>query len=258
MKLYFRALKLHLKSELEYRVSFIISFLSQILVFFSYYFVIIALFSKFNNIKGFTLYEVLLCFAIIQFGFSFNELFARGIDTFDVLIKKGEFDRLLLRPKGILLQVLCNDSDFVKASRLIQALIILVIALVNLKIKWSILKVIVLILMMLSAILIFFGIFVLSASYCFYTIEGLEVRNVFTYGGKHLAQYPIGIFKKGILYFFTFIIPYGFVNYYPLLYFIGKSNSLTYAFSPILVLLYLIPCLLVFNKGIKRYSSVGS
>ena len=258
MKLYFRALKLHLKSELEYRVSFIISFLSQILVFFSYYFVIIALFSKFNNIKGFTLYEVLLCFAIIQFGFAFNELFARGIDTFDVLIKKGEFDRLLLRPKGILLQVLCNDSDFVKASRLIQALIILVIALVNLKIKWSILKVIVLILMMLSAILIFFGIFVLSASYCFYTIEGLEVRNVFTYGGKHLAQYPIGIFKKGILYFFTFIIPYGFVNYYPLLYFIGKSNSLTYAFSPILVLLYLIPCLLVFNKGIKRYSSVGS
>ncbi len=258
MKLYFRALKLHLKSELEYRVSFIISFLSQILVFFSYYFVIIALFSKFNNIKGFTLYEVLLCFAIIQFGFAFNELFARGIDTFDVLIKKGEFDRLLLRPKGILLQVLCNDSDFVKASRLIQALIILVIALVNLKIKWSILKVIVLILMMFSAILIFFGIFVLSASYCFYTIEGLEVRNVFTYGGKHLAQYPIGIFKKGILYFFTFIIPYGFVNYYPLLYFIGKSNSLTYAFSPILVLLYLIPCLLVFNKGIKRYSSVGS
>ena len=258
MKLYFRALKLHLKSELEYRVSFIISFLSQILVFFSYYFVIIALFSKFNNIKGFTLYEVLLCFAIIQFGFSFNELFARGIDTFDVLIKKGEFDRLLLRPKGILLQVLCNDSDFVKASRLIQALIILVIALVNLKIKWSILKVVVLILMMFSAILIFFGIFVLSASYCFYTIEGLEVRNVFTYGGKHLAQYPIGIFKKGILYFFTFIIPYGFVNYYPLLYFIGKSNSLTYAFSPILVLLYLIPCLLVFNKGIKRYSSVGS
>ena len=42
MNLYFKALKLHLKSELEYRASFIISFLSQILVFFSYYFVIIA------------------------------------------------------------------------------------------------------------------------------------------------------------------------------------------------------------------------
>ena len=83
MKYYFRALSLHLKSELEYRTSFIFSFLSQILVFFSYYFVIISLFLRFNNIKGFTMYEVLFCFSIIQFGFAFNEVFARGLDKFD-------------------------------------------------------------------------------------------------------------------------------------------------------------------------------
>ena len=86
MRVYFKALSLHLKSELEYRVSFLISFLSQILVFFSYYFIIIALFTKFNNIKGFTMYEVLLCFSVIQFGFAFNEVFARGVDRFDKLI----------------------------------------------------------------------------------------------------------------------------------------------------------------------------
>ena len=96
MKLYFNSLALHLKSELEYRMSFIISFLSQILIFFTYYFVIIALFSKFDNIKGFTLYEVLLCFSIIQFGIAFNEVFARGIDKFDKLIIEGGFDRLIL------------------------------------------------------------------------------------------------------------------------------------------------------------------
>ena len=71
MKVYFKSLNLHLKSILEYKVSFITSFLSQILVFFSYYFVILALFSKFDNIKGFTLYEVLLCFGVIQFGYAF-------------------------------------------------------------------------------------------------------------------------------------------------------------------------------------------
>ena len=112
MKVYFKALGLHLKSELEYRASFIISFLSQILVFFSYYFIIISLFTKFNNIKGFSMFEVLLCFSIIQFGFAFNEVFARGVDKFENLIIDGGFDRLLLRPKGIILQVLCNDSEF--------------------------------------------------------------------------------------------------------------------------------------------------
>lgn len=258
MKLYLNSLALHLKSELEYRMSFIISFLSQILIFFTYYFVIIALFSKFNNIKGFTLYEVLLCFSIIQFGFAFNEVFARGIDKFDKLIIEGGFDRLLLRPKNLILQVLCSDGDLVKVSRLIQAIIVLVIALINLKVEITFLKVICLILMLMASCVIFFGIFLLAASYCFMTVQGLEVRNVFTDGGKHMAQYPIGVFKKGFVFFFTFIIPYAFVNYYPLLYFIGRNDNIIYAFSPIVVFLYLIPCFIVFYMGVKKYEGSGS
>ena len=258
MKLYFKSLGLHFKSMLEYKASAIISFFSQILIFFSYYFIILALFTKFDNIKGFTLYEVLLCFSIIQFGFAFCETFARGIDVFDRLIIRGDFDRLLLRPRNIILQVLCSDADFVKISRLIQSLVVMVIALLKLSIEWSTLKLLCLIFMMISAILIFFGIFLLSAAYCFVTVQGLEVRNVFTDGGKHVAQYPIGIFKKGFVWFFTFIIPYAFVNYYPLLYFIGKSDNHWYAFSPLILILYLIPCFVIFNKGIKKYSSVGS
>lgn len=258
MKIYFKSLGMHLKSELEYRVSFILSFLSQILVFFTYYFVILALFTKFDHIKGFTMYEVLLCFSVIQFGYSFNEVFARGLDKFDQLIIRGEFDRLLVRPQNIIIQVLCSNSDFVKLSRLIQAIIVMIIALLHLHIEWNIMKVVTLLLMMISACVIFFGIFLVSASYCFYTVQGLEVRNVFTDGGKHMAQYPIGVFSKGFVLFFTFIIPYAFVNYYPLLYFLGKSNNIWYAFSPIIVILYLIPCIIIFYLGLKRYASVGS
>ena len=258
MKIYLESLAMHLKGELEYRVNFILSFLSQILVFFTYYFIILALFTKFNNIKGFTLYEVLLCFSIIQFGYAFNEVFARGVDRFDDLIIRGDFDRLLLRPKNIILQVLCSNSDFVKTSRIIQSLIVMIVALAHLNIECNIVKDITLILMLISSCVIFFGIFLAAAAYCFFTVQGLEVRNVFTDGGKHMAQYPIGVFKKGFVYFFTFIIPYAFVNYYPLLFFIGKSDNILYAFSPILVILYLIPCILLFYFGMKRYSSVGS
>ncbi len=258
MKIYFESLAMHLKGELEYRVDFILSFLSQILVFFTYYFIILALFTKFNHIKGFTLYEVLLCFSIVQFGFAFNEVFARGIDKFDELIIRGDFDRLLLRPKNIILQVLCSDSDFVKVSRLIQSIIVLIIAICHLNISWNLLKIITLLLMLFSSCIIFFGIFLMAASYCFFTVQGLEVRNVFTDGGKHMAQYPIGVFSKGFVYFFTFIIPYAFVNYYPLLFFLGRKSSILYAFSPLLVFLYLIPSIVTFYLGMKRYSSVGS
>ena len=83
MSLYFKYFKVHFKCDLEYKFSFIMSFISQFFVFFSYYFTIICLFDKFSNIKGFTLYEVLLTFGVIQFGFSFCETFFRGIYTFD-------------------------------------------------------------------------------------------------------------------------------------------------------------------------------
>lgn len=258
MKFYFKSLLLHLKSLLEYKSSFLASFFSQILVFFSYYFVIISLFTKFDNIKGYTLYEVLLCFGVIQFGYAFCESFARGLDKFDNIIINGEFDRILLRPQNIIVQVLCYDSDYTKVSRLIQSVIVLIIAIIKLGLNWTFLKIITLFLMLLSAIIIFLSIFLIAAAYCFITIQGLEIRNVFTAGGKHMAQYPIGIFKKGFVYFFTFIIPYAFVNYYPLMYILGKNDNLLYAISPLLVILYFIPCLIIFYNGTKRYSGIGS
>ena len=258
MKVYLSSFKMYLKSLLEYKKSFIMGFISQFLIMFTYYFMILALFEKFDNIKGYTKYEVLLCFSIIQFGFSMVETFARGIDTFENLIIRGEFDRLLLRPRNILLQVLSTDFDLIKISRILQAIVILIISLVKLNISFNLIKVITLILMLFSSIIIFFSIFLLMASYCFITVQSLEVRNLFTDGGKQIAQYPISIYNKYFILIFTFIIPYAFVNYYPLLYLIGKSENILYSLSPLLILLYLIPAILSFRWGIKKYTSVGS
>lgn len=258
MKIYIDYLKLNLKSALEYKLSFILSLIAQVFVFFSYYFIILTLFNKFNNLQGYNLYEIMLTFSIIHFGFAMNETFARGIDVFDNLIIDGSFDRLLLRPRSILLQVVGYKINYTRIARVFQSIVIMIISLVNLNIDWNILKVITLVLMNLSSIAIFFGIFLLAASYCFLTVQGLEVRNLFTDGGKHAAQYPIGIFNKYFVKIFTYVIPYALVNYYPLQYFVGKNNNTYYAFLPIIVLLYLIPCFLIFNKGSKNYLSTGS
>ena len=112
--------------------------------------------------------------------------------------------------------------------------------------------------MLFSSIFIFLSIFILTAAYCFFTVKGLEVRNVLTYGCREMAQYPIGIFKKGFVTFFTVIIPFGFVNYYPLLFILGDKTNKIFIISPLITLLYLLPSILVFYVGMKRYSSVGS
>ena len=112
--------------------------------------------------------------------------------------------------------------------------------------------------MLAGSVIVFFGLLVLSASYCFITIKGLEVRNVFTCGCRDMAQYPIGIFSRGMKFFLTYVIPLGCINYYPLLYLLGKSKNTLYALTPFLTILYLIPCIIIFYKGIGKYTSTGS
>lgn len=256
--MYLESARMSIKSQLEYKWPFILASISQFFLIFCFYFMIIGLFNKFSNIKGFTLYEVLLTFSIIHIGFSFNETFFRGIDSFEDLIIDGSLDRFLVRPRGILFQTLCHKMDLVKIFRIIQAFIIMIIAVCYLNITLTFDKILCLVLMNLSSIAIFFGLFVLTASYCFFTIEGLEIKNVLTDGGKHMAQYPISIYRKGIIFVFTFIIPYAFINYYPLLYFLGRSDNKLYLLSPLIVFIFLIPCLCLFNFGLKHYNSTGS
>jgi len=48
------------------------------------------------------------------------------------------------------------------------------------------------------------------------------------------------------------------VQYYPLLFLLGRETSLLYAFAPVFALLFLIPCFVFFRFGLSRYKSTGS
>lgn len=260
MKLYCKYLKVLWKCQLQYRASFFLLCFGQFFVPFFVFAGMYILFQRFQHIAGWSFFEVLLCFGIIGMVFATSECFVRGFDAFAGLIINGDFDRILVRPRGSVLQVLGSKFEFTRAGRLMQNLIVFTWALMNLSIEWTVLKVILLILMLISGFFVFSGIYILAATLCFWTIQGLEVANIFTHGGREMAQYPLGIYKKWLRDFFTYVIPFGCVNYYPMMYLLDKdmSNSLLHILSPLLGILFIIPCLLVWNFGVKHYKSTGS
>lgn len=89
MKLVIKYILMHLKSQLEYKSSFILSMISQLLVISLSSFMVFILMDKFNFLNNYNLYELILSISIVQFGFSFAKCFARGFDKFAVIIKKG-------------------------------------------------------------------------------------------------------------------------------------------------------------------------
>lgn len=260
MSLYFKYLLIHFKSQMQYRISFWLLSIGQFFIPFSIFAGLYFLFERFGQIKGWQFFEVALCFAIIHMAFSLSECFARGFDMFSGLVVKGEFDRLLVRPRSTFVQVLGSKFEFTRVGRLLQSLIVLIWALSNLPIEWGAIKAITLVLMIVSGVFIFTGIYMLAATMCFWTVQGLEVASIFTDGGREMAQYPLNIYQKWVARFFTYVIPFGTVNYLPLQYILGKAdgNELIHMLTPVLGSLFILPCFLVWQFGVRHYRSTGS
>ena len=100
MKLYWKHLQMHLQSMMQYKTSFFLTALGQFLVSFNVFLGIYFMFQRFHQVAGFTYSQCLLCFAVTLSSFTLAEVFFRGFDTFASCIANGEFDRILVRPRG--------------------------------------------------------------------------------------------------------------------------------------------------------------
>ncbi len=258
MKLYKRYLLLHIQTELEYKTSFLLTAIGQFLVSCNVFIGIYFMFQRFSTVKGYSFEECLFCFSLFLLSFSLAEMFFRGFDQFASMISNGEFDRILLRPKSLVLQVLGSKIEFTRIGRMLQALVMFVYVLLRQPIEWTILKACITVFMILGGTVLFAALFVLYATICFFTLEGLEIFNIFTDGAREFGKYPLAIYGKNILLFSTFLIPYACIQYYPFLYLTDHTTNVMVAFTPIAVLLFCIPVHLFWNYGIKHYQSKGS
>ena len=259
MVLYLKYVKMVFKCQLQYRVSFFLTLMAQMLIPFTVFAGMLLMFQRFHLLGTWKVDEVMLCFAVIHMAFALSECFARGFDMFSQVVSQGEFDRILVRPRGTVLQVLGARFEFSRIGRLILSVVVMSIAISRLAIHWNPLKALSLVLMVSCGTLVFASIFMMAACLCFWTLQGLEVVNIFTDGGREMAQYPLDIYKKEVTRFFTFVIPFGTVNYLPLRYLLDRPGSAPWhALLPVCALLFVLPAVLLWRFGVKKYQSAGS
>ena len=253
--LYIKYLKILIKGQLEYRLSFWITVVGHFFVPMLHFVAMWAMFERFETIAGWTRAEAMLCLGVSSTGLALAECFARGFDMFSALIIKGDFDRIMLRPRGTVVQVLGGDFNVTRLARVAQGLLVTLIALRGMAVQR--LGGVVVAMMILCSAVIFAGLFVIGATMCFFTTEGLEVINVFTYGGQRASSYPLTIYPPWLLRFFVLVVPIGCANYLPMMYLTGRAGPL-YALTPLAGMLFIAPCLWIWRHGVRHYLSTGS
>jgi len=258
IKLYRHYISIVLRSTMQYKTSFFLAVVGQFFISFFTFLGISFLFTRFSQVKGYTYSEVLLCFSILLMEFSLAECFARGFDTFGSIVRRGEFDRILVRPRSPILQVLGSKFELSRIGRMLQSGIMFGYGITHSGVLWNFKKVLTVLCMLFGGTLLFTGLFLIYAALCFFTLEGLEFINVFTDGAREYGKYPIDIYGNTIFKLCTYIVPYTLVQYYPLQYLLERSENWYYGLYPLGTGVFFAVCYGIWRIGVRHYQSSGS
>ncbi|HTP09898.1 MAG TPA: ABC-2 family transporter protein [Anaerolineae bacterium] len=265
--LYKRLIGAQVRSQMQYRSSFVLEAIAQFAGNVLDFIVVIIFFSRMPTLGGWSLPEIGLLYGLSSMAFGIADMVIAGFDYAYFgpnMVRLGEFDRVLIRPMNVFLQVLTSQFTLKRLGRIGQGAIVLGWALIALDQTWSLWQIGYMIVTIISGVFFFSGLFVFGSGISFWTVDSLEVMNMATYGGQFLTQYPMTIYGDFLRSFFTFVIPMAFINYYPTLWLLGKPDPLG---GPIGLLALVAPfiCLLVFavgvalwRHGVKHYASTGS
>ena len=264
LALYLRYARLSLGSQLEYPVSAILLSAGHFMVTALDAVVLWVLFDRFGELRGWRFGEVALFYSMVHIQFAFADMLGRGFDVLGTqFIRTGQFDRLLLRPRALWLQLMGHDVRLSRIGRVVQAIVVLVVATEHAPIAWSLSKGLTFCFAIAGGVGLFLGLLVLQATLSFWTVEGLEIANVLTYGGVQAAQYPLAVYARWFRRLLIYGVPLGAVAYFPGLAILDKADPLgtpswLHAYTPVLGFVFLALSFVAWRRGVSRYTSTGS
>jgi ABC-2 type transport system permease protein len=264
LALFFRLVGASIGGQARYPVSALMLTLGQFLGSGIEVVAVWALFHRFGDVQGWRIGEVALFYGLVNCMFALADALGRGFDVLGTeFLRTGAFDRLLLRPRPLALQLMGNDFRISRMGRLLQGVAVVAFATQQVGIAWTPATVAIALFALAGGVALFLGILVLQGTLSFWTVESLEIANVLTYGGVQAAQYPLALYARWFRRVLTFIVPLACVAYYPALAILGKTDPLgapgwVGIVSPIAGFVFLVAALALWRLGLRRYASTGS
>jgi viologen exporter family transport system permease protein len=264
LRLYARYTAVSIRAQMQYPASFLMLTSGQFLTTITEFVGIWALFSRFGNVMGWTLPQIALFYGTVNIAFAIADMACRGFDIFGAeFVKTGNFDRILLRPRSTVLQLIGHELRLTRFGRLLQGALVLGIAVAQLDLSWGLPQAALFAVALAGGAALFVGLIIMQATLCFWSVESLEIGNTLTYGGMLAAQYPMSIYSGWFRDFFTLVVPVACVAYFPIVGVLGIEEPLgapqwlLYA-SPLAGFVFLAAALVGWQFGVRHYTSTGS
>jgi ABC-2 type transport system permease protein len=219
---------------------------------------------KFDTLNGWKMNEILFLFSFLYVTYSIMLIFFTGLKYFSYIVQYGELDRLLVRPRGVLFQVLSVDTDFLASiGHGTVGIVLFFNTATHVGVNWDISNILYCVSVIFGGVMIQSALFLLFSCASFYFVMVNNLQNFLFYNTRKFAGYPISIFPGFIQKAMIFLVPFAFVNYFPTEYLLHKTDlagcwgGVVYLTPVVGICLYAI-AYGVWRISLGRYASSGT
>lgn len=260
VRLYFRYVAAAFRSQMQYPASFVMHVVGSFALQITHLISLVMLFDRFDTLGRWTLQEVLIFDGMALMSSAFAKVYMRGLLNVGTMVQSGEFDRILLRPRSTILQAMGADLQFMRLGEFINGLVPFAIGVIMVRPGWNAFDWMLVVMAMTLGSMTYAGIALIRAAVSFYTVESLELFNIFIYGGVEANTKPMDIYIGWFRDFFVYVIPLGAINYLPMSVLLDMHyvpDWLAYT-SPLMGVVFFAVCMLAWRIGVRHYRSTGS
>ena len=262
MRYAFHAVRMLMKSALQYRASLLMQVIAQFVMTAGEMLAVTVLLSRFKTVGHWGPGEIMFFFGVMQSTFALTELLGRGITAFPWFVQRGEFDALILRPRPLLTQVLVSQLDPRRIGGVSVGVIAMLVAGSRLNIAWTAAKALLLIEVVVCCMLLLLGLFMIEATVSFFSVKSIEMVNILTYGGRTACQYPVDVYPNVLRFLFTYLAPFAMCMHWPVSWVIGAPMvtlpTWAYFVTPLAGAAFFALMVRIWYIGVKHYRSTGT
>ncbi|MDY7075784.1 MAG: ABC-2 family transporter protein [Chloroflexota bacterium] len=252
-----------IKSRMEYRLDFILRVTTAVVWNLTSLVFIWAVLARFKSMAGWSQGEIFFVYTLRLLAHACYCLLFHNVQGLSWYVRRGDLDRVLLRPLDPLAQLITWQYDPAGIGDLGLGIICFVIANRLLGFHWSPAAIVFLLLVMAGGCLIELSLYLIVNTLAFWITEVGRLRWVVMTFSDDFALYPLDIYNTPLQFLMTFIVPVGFMSYYPATLFLNRTGDTLFApvfayLTPLVGLGLFAIAYAFWKAGLDQYQSTGS